>query len=660
MIVRHFIAAACAALLLGAGAPVMAQAPAPSPSPSPSPSPASQPPLTAYAALPVMENPALSADGGRLAYIDRTNDQASVVVRDRLTGEITANVAIGDRLVRGVFWASPNHVVLSTTVLDQTPFGYGEYQLLDVVNLTTGRATRVLNQAERRAFPMIWGWSRGTYNGQPVLYVDGVGEIARGGYAMNLYRIDLDSGRGRIQEEGVENLQGYLLRPDGTIAGREIYNTVDGRWRLEARTGSGWRELHSTRALLDPPSVLGFGRDLTTIAISGQNSDGLGVVNQIDLQGQPAAEPITLPSEPNQIIRNTQYGIVGLGFYGETQEYGFLEPALQTRWGQIRQAFAGKQVTLTSYSDDFNQMVLYVEGAGETGAYYIFDATAGRMSLLRRARPDIPAASLAARRAVTYQAADGLTIHGYLTLPAGREARGLPLIVLPHGGPQARDEAGFDWWAEALASRGYAVLQPNFRGSDGYGNAFIEAGYGEWGRKMQTDLSDGVRWLAGQGVIDPARVCIVGASYGGYAAMAGMTIDAGVYRCGVAVAGVSDLRQMLRFEESEGARGRRNPAIRYWNRFMGGTGSGDATLDARSPAQLADRLSGPLLLIHGRNDTVVPFEQSTLMQTAARTAGKPIRLVALEGENHNLSYPATRLQMLQELVAFLETNNPAN
>ncbi|WP_420477954.1 alpha/beta fold hydrolase [Brevundimonas sp. FT23028] len=648
MIVRHFIAAACAALLVGAGAPVAAQAPA------------SPPPLTAYAALPVMESPALSADGGRLAYIDRTDGQASVVVRDRLTGEVTANVAIGDRLVRGVFWASPNHVVLRTTVLDQTPFGYGEYQLMDVVNLDTGRAARVLNEAERRTFPMIWGSSRGTYNGQPVLYVNGVGEVARGGYAMNLYRIDLDSGRGRIQEEGVENLQGYLLRPDGTIAGREIYNSVDGRWRLEARTGSGWRELQSTRALLDPPSVLGFGRDLTTLAIAGEDADGLGVVSQIDLQGQPAAEPIVLPSRPNQIIRNTQFGIVGLGFYGEAQEYGFLEPALQARWGQIRQAFAGKQVTLTSYSDDFNQMVLFVEGAGETGAFYIFDATTGRMSLLRRARPDVPAASLADRRAVTYPAADGLAIHGYLTLPSGREARGLPLIVLPHGGPQARDEAGFDWWAEALASRGYAVLQPNFRGSEGYGNTFIEAGYGEWGRKMQTDLSDGVRWLAGQGVIDPARVCIVGASYGGYAAMAGMTLDAGVYRCGVAVAGVSDLRQMLRFEESEGARGRRNPAIRYWNRFMGGTGSGDASLDARSPAQLADRLSGPLLLIHGRNDTVVPFEQSTLMQTAARAAGKPVRLVALEGENHNLSYSATRLQMLQELVAFLETNNPAN
>lgn len=622
--------------------------------------PAAPPPISAYAALPRMQSPALSPDGTRLAYIDRVDDAASVVVRDRVTGEVSANVDIGDRLVRGVSWASPQHVLLSTTVLAQTPFGYGEYTLLDVVNIATGRSARVLGQAELPAFPMISSWSSGTYNGEPALYVTGVGEKRTAGYALNLYRIDLNSGRGRIHEDGVDHLADYLVRPDGTIAARETYDSGDGRYRLDARTGSGWRQLLATRALLDPPSVLGFGRDASTIAVFGENGEGQSVVTQMSLEGESAVEPILLPSEPNTVLRNPQRGIVGLGFYAETQEYAFLEPGLQARWGQIRGAFPDKQVTVASHSDDFSQMVLYVEGTGETGAYYLFDATAGRMSLLRRSRPDIPASALGTRRPVTYQAADGTTIHGYLTLPPGRDARGLPLVVLPHGGPQARDDAGFDWWAEAVASRGYAVLQPNFRGSDGYGNAFVEAGFGEWGRKMQTDLSDGVRWLTDQGVADPARVCIVGASYGGYAAMAGMTIDSGVYRCGVAVAGVSDLRQMLRWVESEGARGRRNPAIRYWNRFMGGNGPGDITLDERSPAKLADRVDGALLLIHGRNDTVVPFEQSTLMQTALRAAGKPVRLVALEGENHNLSYPATRLKMLEETIAFLEANNPAN
>ena len=139
---------------------------------------------------------------------------------------------------------------------------------------------------------------------------------------------------------------------------------------------------------------------------------------------------------------------------------------------------------------------------------------------------------------VKYKAADGLEITGYLTLPNGREAKGLPLIVFPHGGPASRDTLGFDWWAQAMASRGYAVLQVNFRGSDGLGWEFTKAGFGEWGRKMQTDLSDGVRNLTSQGVVDPKRVCIVGGSYGGYAALAGATLQKDVYRCAVSFGGV--------------------------------------------------------------------------------------------------------------------------
>jgi dipeptidyl aminopeptidase/acylaminoacyl peptidase len=231
--------------------------------------------------------------------------------------------------------------------------------------------------------------------------------------------------------------------------------------------------------------------------------------------------------------------------------------------------------------------------------------------------------------------------------------------MYPHGGPAARDYVGFDYTAQALASRGYAVFQPNFRGSDGISQGFMEAGYGEWGGKMQSDLSDGLKALVDRGVVDPARVCIIGASYGGYAAMAGMTLDAGTYRCGVATAGVSDLAAMVRSEESPGYRGSRNATVRYWQRFMGFTNYSDPSLAARSPAQQARRLQGPLLLIHGRNDTVVPYEQSEIMLRAATAAGKSnVRLVPLEGEDHWMSTAAGRAKELEEIVAFLQENNP--
>jgi len=243
-----------------------------------------------------------------------------------------------------------------------------------------------------------------------------------------------------------------------------------------------------------------------------------------------------------------------------------------------------------------------------------------------------------------------------VTLPRGREPANLPLIVLPHGGPAAVDSDRFDWWAQALAEQGYVVLQPNYRGSD-LSAQFTAAGFGEWGRKMQTDLSDGVRYLAKEGTIDPKRVCIVGASYGGYAALAGATLDLGVYRCAVSVAGPSDLKRILRWTNERSERSD-NVTQRYWDRFMGVSGPSDPALERISPIEHVAAVTAPILLIHGRDDTVVPYEQSEVMASALKRAGKSVEFVTLKHEDHWLSRSATRLQMLEATVAFLRTNNP--
>jgi len=252
---------------------------------------------------------------------------------------------------------------------------------------------------------------------------------------------------------------------------------------------------------------------------------------------------------------------------------------------------------------------------------------------------------------IDYVAADGLALHGVLTLPRGRAAGKLPLVVLPHGGPAARDHAEFDWWAQALASRGYAVFQPNFRGSTGYGPAFQIAGNGQWGTKMQTDISDGVAALAARGIIDPKRACIMGASYGGYAALAGVTLQQGLYRCAVSVAGVADLQLMKADELGVGPT---RVQARNWATLIGAR----TDLAAISPAMAAARADAPVLLIHGRDDTVVPYAQSTRMAGQLRAAGKPVELVTLKGEDHWLSRGATREAMLVAAVAFIEKHNP--
>jgi dipeptidyl aminopeptidase/acylaminoacyl peptidase len=241
-------------------------------------------------------------------------------------------------------------------------------------------------------------------------------------------------------------------------------------------------------------------------------------------------------------------------------------------------------------------------------------------------------------------------------LPPGKPAKNLPLVVMPHGGPVARDYVGFDWWAQAFASRGYAVFQPNFRGSNGFGKGFIEAGYGQWGRKMQTDISDGVADLAKQGLIDPKRACIVGASYGGYAALAGVTLQQGLYRCAVSVGGVSNLNDLLKWDDVRF--GDQSETLRIERERLGATSIGDPAMATISPARHADMADAPILLMFGHDDTVVNPQQSRGMADALKSAGKPVELVELPEEDHWLSRPATRIAVVKASLEFVMKNNP--
>ncbi len=260
---------------------------------------------------------------------------------------------------------------------------------------------------------------------------------------------------------------------------------------------------------------------------------------------------------------------------------------------------------------------------------------------------------LSEKAPLTYKAADGLDIHAYLTLPPGKPAKNLPLVVLVHGGPQARDTVGFDWQAQALAAQGYAVLQANFRGSGGYGMDFLEAGYGQFGRKMQTDLSDGVRYLAREGTIDPKRVAIAGASYGGYAALAGATLDRGVYNCAISIAGVSDLKYKMRRIDNA-AYNHYDSTTLYWQRYFG---SGD--LDEISPIAHVKEVTIPILLVHGKSDTVVEYEHSVRMEKALRDAGKTVEFISYDGQDHWETLESARIDMIRRVVIFLSKYNPA-
>lgn len=658
-VVFNGLLAACAfASLAGglAGTPALAQQPTATPS--------GPVPLSAYGALPSLEMVRLSPSGQRLAFVTVSGEQRMLVMLDMATKAQVGGVDVGRAKVRDLDWIDETRVVITTSKTESIPqlgIEKGEFSTSQIYDPARGRLIGALANT-RDVFTALF--SQSVVHGENPQILVRAWSFANP-ERLDMYRVDLQSGRGSLAEVMGGNIGDYVLDPSGQSVARSEYDPRSQEWRLYFRNGAGFRKVWETVAPLDAPNLIGLGLNGDSVIIAGERPDmhqeGREDAQFFDVNFETGVwRPVRFDFVPQGLLFHpvTNRLIGATRMTDEGQIYAFVDPAGRNLWARVQQTFAGRSPSLVSWSNDFKKAVVHSTGPRDAGSFYALDLDAGSLVKIGAAYEAIGPDQVGSVRPVSYAAADGLDIHGYLTLPPGvADPHGLPLVVLPHGGPASHDDPVFDWWSQALASRGYAVLQPNFRGSTGRGDSFLEAGYGEWGRKMQTDLSDGVRFLAAEGIIDPKRVCIVGASYGGYAALAGPTLDPGVYRCAVSVAGVSDLRVMVEAEASDSAR-RENETTRYWNRFMGGDGVNDRSLDSRSPARLAAQADAPILLIHGRDDTVVPIEQSRLMAAALRRAGKPVEFIELNGEDHWLSRGDTRTRMLEETVKFLQANNP--
>lgn len=633
-------------------------------------------PLSAYGALPSLELLQLSPSGKLLAFVTVSGEERMLVLLDMATKNQVGGVGVGSAKVRNLDWIGETKILITTTKTESVP------QIgLSHVELPTGQ---IYDPAKNKLIPILsnvrgdvlntrGGLFQGMFSDAHVVDLpDGPAVFVRAfnfdtPERLDLYRIDLDSGRARLAEVMGDDVEDFVLDPSGQSVARGEYDSVFKVWSLQLRGDGGFRETWKTSAPIETPTLLGLGLNGDSVIVSADRADmaqpGPKGPKLFDVNlATRVWRPVRFDFEPDVILFHpATYRLIGATHDGDNgRVYAFADSAARSLWTNIQAAFAGRAPEIVSQSDDLRKAVVFTERGQDSGSYFVVDLDAGKLSSAGGAYADITPDRVAPVRSIRYAAADGLEIPGYLTMPPGKkDARGLPLVVLPHGGPESHDGRWFDWWSQALASRGYAVLQPNFQGSTGYDVAFTEAGYGEWGRKMQTDLSDGVRYLAEQGVIDPKRVCIVGASYGGYAALAGITLDRGVYRCAVSVAGVSDLRVMVEDHASSGVR-RENRSTRYWNRFMGADRVGDTSLDERSPARLAAQVDAPVLLIHGRDDTVVPIDQSRRMVDALKKAGKPVEFIELNGEDHWLSRSDTRLRMLTETVRFPQAHNPPN
>lgn len=618
------------------------------------------PPLETYGRLPGFEMAAISPSGKRVAIVGVVgNARQLIVVED---GKPIYSGNVGDTKLRSIHWAGDEQVLTRVSVTAALGIGFtanrAELSNMLVLNIDSKALWTVFGK-----YSNVTGGIRsfyGTYRRDGVQYgyfsgmtltqgMGGDSYLSSGN--PGLYEVDLATQKTRLisrRADDQEDWRTWLVGPDGVVAATLDYYGLQSKWRI---TNTQRQEIASGTSRTGGIEMISLGQTPGTIVYWRGDEDGDGRLVEQPLGGGPATE-ILNDYGITRYHRDPRTGqLIGYVRDGDVPEDHFFDERAAKVMAATRKAFPGLTVSLIDRNDAFDRLIVKTSGHGDPDSWWLVDTKKRSADVLGTAYP-MAAKDVGAMRMLRYKAADGLDMAGVLTLPPGRDAKNLPIIVMPHGGPESRDYPVFDWWAQAFASRGYAVFQPNFRGSSGSGGAFIRAGWGEWGRKMQTDISDGLAELVRQGIADPKRACIVGASYGGYAALAGVTLQQGLYRCAVSVAGVGDVRALVSTDIAESGY---DPALSRVLKKELGRGRDLALI---SPIRFADRADAPVMLIHGVDDLVVPYRQSANMAAALTRAGKPVELVKLPGEDHWLSRSETRLTMLKAAVGFVEKYNP--
>ena len=625
-------------------------------------------PVEAFGRLPQAADAAISPDGSKIALARNDENGASVVIInvDTQQREFAARVPDGVQL-RGVGWASDRYATFlisrafapGAVLPDSVRYRGAPHRVSlwrnGVVDLTT-RQMRLLSTSDE-----AWR-DDGASLIAPIEGEPAFGRLVGRGLAIDathasVFRVSFDTGDARQMLVRGENANtiGYVLDERGHAAVRMDSDERTNHWGVFVYDDDAPRPFaDGVSDFGDPLDVRGLLPDGRLVAIDYDAANAFYTAYALDRGNGQRTELVHRDSTEiaGTISDPWTRRIVGLSWTESEFVQHFFDADLSAVYTRIEQPFGGA-ARIVSWSRDRAHILFYAERGLDGGAYYLFTPATGQTDRVSYLYPEIAAQPRGERQAITYRARDGTRIPAYLTLPSA-DIRNAPLVVLVHGGPSARDSMDFDWWAAFLASRGYVVLQPNFRGSGGFGAAWERAGHGEWGGLMQTDVEDGIAPLARAGIIDASRVCIVGASYGGYAALAGASLTPDRYRCAVSVAGLSDLNAFLR--QREEATGVLSATSDYWHTSIGNRHDDGAHLRAVSPANLVDRVQIPILIIHGTDDTIVPISQSRLMRDRLQAAGKTVRYVELTGDDHYLSDAPTRTLMLRELDTFLAQN----
>jgi dipeptidyl aminopeptidase/acylaminoacyl peptidase len=640
-----------------------------------------KPPTSAFGNLPFMSDPQLSPDGKHFAVLQSVGGRPVAVIYavDAPPDAKPTVVSASDWIVDGLAWAKNDRLVViikvSKRVGDTDNLMHSWLRAVsvgldggDAVMLMKDNVDLNLNINAARIVDMDLDDPDHVYM-QLFVYsdmrspADEAADSKRGGrdsrtlFRDDLYRVDVRTGAEERVATGSYTTQSWYLDGHGGIVARINQSEAPLVDHLEVYRDKSWVEVGKYDAAADSGAgVLGLSDDGKALMRDVTRDGSTDAITRMDLA---SGSETTLFADARYDVGGALTDpftrrVLGVGYWADKAEYHYFDPKWEGLQKGLEAAFSGVSARAVSWDGALDKLIVETDAPRSPTTYYFLDRATHQATPIGSAYPDLNEGDLGEMKPYPYKARDGLDIPAYLTLPPGKAPKNLPMVVMPHGGPDSRDGVAFDWWAQFLANRGYAVLQPNYRGSSGYGRKFTKAGLHQWGLKMQDDIGDGVKRMTADGIADPKRVCIVGASYGGYAALAGAAFSPELYACAVSFAGISDLPEALRAERAR--YGKESGTASFWISRIGSPYDDSEQLRATSPARHADQVKCPVLLMHGEGDVTVPIRQSELMESALKGAGKPVEFIRFEGEDHYLNLAATRIRVLEETEAFLKKN----
>ncbi|MES2825227.1 MAG: prolyl oligopeptidase family serine peptidase [Pseudomonadota bacterium] len=631
-----------------------------------------RPSLKDYGTLPEIQLIAISPSSDLVAFRKVTNEFDRVVITSLSAHKQIASIDVKEIQPQGIYFLNEDQLVLRASEYKKID------RIIDSFDISTAFLYNLNDKSIRQLLipgeePVVKGQtglgnliglsSDGKYAYMPAFsFVTTLGPDV----SLKLDRADFSLLKVNLKEKkppfifnkGTKSTYDFFVDDKDNVLAQISYDQNSNLHRVRARQNDEWVEIFREKIEVIEKSFVGVTPDFKSLVVLDTNEKtGRMAYYTMSLADGTLSEPIFNREDADieETLESFQRVVYGVRYAGFNPSYQFFDAKLNQRMQDIVAKFPEQSVYLSDFSKDWKNLVVRVAGSNSPSDYYLF-SEGKEPQFLTSSYPAIKAEDLHPTGKVTFTARDGLKIPTLLTIPKDKVStmKNLPTIIMPHGGPESHDSIDFNYRAQAFADNGYLVIQPQFRGSNGFGLKHFQAGLGEWGKKMQDDITDAVNFAVKKGITDPNRVCIVGTSYGGYAALAGGAFSPDLYKCVVAIAGVSELKSFLSWSKME--RGGKSSAVSYWKRQFANGEIDNTALAAVSPVNFAENFKAPVLLIHGSRDETVPIKQSEDMNSALKSAKKKVTYIELKGENHFLQESETRLKTLEATVKFVNEN----